>query len=203
LVAFPLKRRYWGCLILLLLWTADVVRSWYEREIALEIGGTYEEMLKRSSARFSPLYPGGGTWWGEAKSDARLKFIDPQYGFVTPIGTEFTVGLTDNIIRNVRMSPLVEPLLLDDALKVVMDLQEQWRQGGWVSRRQEMNPPFADTPELRAKLRDVNKGNTTDWYAGNKYQALLIMHRFKDRKHPEEERYTIILQVAKPWLPVL
>jgi hypothetical protein len=198
-----MKRRYWVCLILLLLWAADAVRSWYESEIALEIGGTYEEMLKHSSARFSPLYPDGGTWWGGPKSDVRLKFIDPQFGFVTPTGSEFTVVFKGNIIRSFRMSPLVEPLLLDDALKVVMDLQEQWRQGGWVSRRQHENPPFADTPEWRAKLRDVNKGSTTVWYAGNKYQALLVMHRFKDRKHPEEERYTIILQVAKPWLPVL
>lgn len=197
-----MKRRYWVCLILLLLWTADVVRSWYESEIALEIGGTYEEMLKRSSARFSPPYPGGGISWGGAESNARLRFIDPQYGFVTPRGTFFYAGFRDNIIDDVRISPQIEPLLLDDALKVVLDLQEQWHRGGWINKKQKKYPSFADTREWRAQLRDANKDSATFWYAGDKYQATLTMHRFKDDKRPEEERYKIILSVSKPWTPI-
>lgn len=196
-----MKRRYWICLILLLLWAADGARSLYEREIALEIGGTYEDMLKHSSARFNPLYPGGGIWWGEPESKARLRFIDPQYEFVTPKGTFFTVGFRDNIIDDVRISPQIEPLLIDDALKVVLDLQEQWRRGGWVGKKQKKFPPIADTPEWRAQLRDANKDSSIIWYAGDKYQATLSMHRFRDDKRPEEERYKIILSVSKPWTP--
>jgi hypothetical protein len=196
-----MKRRYWVCLILLLLWTADVVRSWYESEIALTIGGTYEQMLKQSSARFSSPYPGGGIWWGGPESDARLKFIDPQYGFVTPRGTFFTAGFRDNIIDDVRLSPQLEPLLLDETLKVVLDLQDQWRRGGWVHQGQNEFPAFADTPEWRTRLRDANKGGTVYWQAGDKYQAMLIVHRFKYKKRPDEERYKIILSVAKPWTP--
>ncbi|MEB0076398.1 hypothetical protein QN386_05570 [Pseudomonas sp. CCI3.2] len=192
-----MKRRYWFCLALLTVWGADVARSWYEREIVVEIGGTYEHMRQQSSARFSPPYPDGGISWGGAKSNARLRFVDPQYGFITPIGTHFTMGFRGNIIEDIRISPQIEPLLLEDALKVVLDLQEQWRRGGWLDKKK--FPPFADTPQWRAQLRD--KGGTTDWYAGDKYQAMLIMHRFKDRKHPEEERYKIILSVAKPWTP--
>ena len=33
------------------------------------------------------------------------------------------------------MSPQIEPLLLDDTLKVVLDLQEQWRNAGWRIHR--------------------------------------------------------------------
>ena len=51
------------------------------------------------------------------------------------------------------MSPQIEPLLLDDTLKVVLDLQEQWRQGGWTPIRVNEFPPFADTPQWRARLR--------------------------------------------------
>jgi hypothetical protein len=196
-----MKRRYWFCLALLAVWAAFVARSWYEREIALEIGGTYEEMLKRSSARFSSPYPGGGIWWGGPASDVQLRFIDPQYGFVTPTGTFFSVGFKDSIIGDVRISPQIEPLLLDEALKVVLDLQEQWRRGGWMDKKQKNFPPFADTPEWRAQLRDENKGSKTYWYAADKYQATLTMNRFKDRKRPEEERYKIILSVSKPWTP--
>lgn len=61
-------------------------------------------------------------------------------------------------VSSVRISPQVEPLLLDDTLEVVLDLQEQLSRGGWLPIRIKDNPPFADTPQWRAQLRDVNKG---------------------------------------------
>jgi hypothetical protein len=173
---------------------------WQEPEIALEIGGSYEDMRQRSSALFSPLIK-GSIWAGIPKSDARLRLIDPQYGFTTPLASFFTVGFDDNVIEDILMSPQVEPLLLDDALKVVMDLQEQWRQGGWINKKQRKFPEFADTPQWRAQLRDVNKGGKTYWYAGDKYQALLMLSRFKDSKRPDEERYMITLNIGAPWTP--
>ncbi|MEB0040268.1 MULTISPECIES: hypothetical protein [unclassified Pseudomonas] len=196
-----MKRRYWFCLALLAVWGANVARSLYEREIALVIGGTYEDMRKLSSARFTSPYPGGGIWPAVPHSDVQLRFTDPQYGFITPKSAELLVVFKDNIIQSLVISPQTEPLLLDDALKVVMDLEAQWRQSGWVGSNQEKNPDFADTPEWRAKLRDVNKGGTTYWQAGEKYQAMLDMGRFKYDKYPNEERYKIVLNVAKPWLP--
>ena len=55
-----------------------------EPEIALMIGEPWEDMRKRSSAAIDPAIP--GHFWGRLpKSDARLRFIDPQYGFVTPL----------------------------------------------------------------------------------------------------------------------
>jgi hypothetical protein len=200
-----MKRHYWLCLIFLALLAVVVVRLpvqalWEEPEIVVEMGGTYEDMLKRSSALFTGPFL-GHAWFGIPKSDARLRFIDPQYGFTTPLARFFTVGFNDNIIDGIRMSPQIEPLLLDDALKVVLDLQDQWRRGGWVGRRQNDNPAFADTPEWRAQLRDVNKGGKTHWLAGEKYQAMLIVHRFKYSKRPDEERYMITLNVGAPWLP--
>ena len=172
-----------------------------EPEIALEMGGTYEDLRERSTANFSQLIP-GHVWFGIPKSDARLRFIDPQYGFSTSQARFFTVSFDSNLIIDVRMSPQIEPLLLDDALKVVLDLQDQWRQSGWVIIWPKDDPPFADTPEWRAQLRDVNKGGRTYWQAGDKYQAMLIMNRFKDKKRPSEERYMITLSLAKPWLPI-
>ncbi len=200
-----MSRRRWTVLIVLALLAAVVVRLpvqalWDEPEIAVEMGGTYEDMLKRSSALFTDPFP-GHIWFGIPKVDARLRFIDPQYGFTTPLARFFTVGFDDNVIQDIRMSPQIEPLLLDDALKVVMDLEEQWRRGGWVGRRQAANPAFADTPEWRAQLRDPKKGGTTYWQAGDKYQAMLIVNRFKYSKRPDEERYLITLNVAAPWLP--
>jgi TM2 domain-containing membrane protein YozV len=168
-----------------------------EPEIALEIGGTYENMRNQSSAPFSPLIR--GLWLGIPKIDARLRFIDPQYGFVTPLARFFTVGFNDDVIEDIRMSPQIEPLLLDDALKVVLDLQEQWRESGWVAVGVKNNPHIVDTPEWRARLRNSLNTSQTYWQAGDKYQVMLVMSRFKYNKRPDEERYLISLSLARPW----
>ncbi|MNE36357.1 hypothetical protein D3C80_1301650 [compost metagenome] len=170
-----------------------------EPEIALLIGEPWEDMRRRSSAAIDPAI--AGHFWGRLpKSDARLRFIDPQYGFITPLARYFTVTFNrDESINGVNMSPQIEPLLLDDTLKVVLDLQEQWRNAGWTPIKVDYFPSFADTPEWRAQLRDVNKGGTSYWHASNRYQVMLIVNRFKDQKRPTEERYLITLSLATPW----
>ena len=183
--------------VALLAWGAIEVQS--EKEIALVIGEPYESMRQRSSAVIGPAIPGHVSF-NIPKSDARLRFTDPQYGFETPLARFFTVIYDDELIYSVRMSPQIEPLLLDDTLKIVLDLQEQWRQGGWIPIRVNDDPPFADTPQWRAQLRDVNKGGTSYWQAGNQYQAMLVVGRFRDDKRPTEERYLITLQLSTPWV---
>ena len=181
--------------LVMVLLALALIRLWAESgepEIALVIGEPWEDMRKRSSASIGPAVP-NRVWFHMPQSDARLRFIDPQYGFVTPLARFFTVGFHDERIDGVRMSPQIEPLLLDDALAVVLDLQEQWRRGGWTLRRANSFPAFADTPEWRAQLRDVNKGGKAYWRAGDKYQTLLLLHRFRDYKRPTEERYLITL----------
>ncbi|VVN38128.1 hypothetical protein PS662_05291 [Pseudomonas fluorescens] len=173
---------------------------WAEPEIALEIGGTYEEMRNRSSASFSPLLP-GNLWLGIPAVDARLRLIDPQYGFITPLARFFTVGFDDNVIEDIRMSPQIEPLLLDDALKVVLDLQDQWRKKGWVAMGLRNNPTIADTPEWRAWLGDSERSGRSFWQAGDKYQVMLVLGQFTDYRNPTEERYLITLSIARPWVP--
>lgn len=128
--------------------------------------------------------------------------MDSEYGFVTPKARFFTASFeSDETVSSVRISPQVEPLLLDDTLKVVLDLQDQWRNAGWQPIRVASNPPFADTPEWRARLRNVNQSGTSFWQAGKKYQVMLGVNRFKNVRHPTEERYLIKLQLAAPWIP--
>ena len=182
--------------VALLAWGAIEVQS--EKEIALVIGEPYESMRQRSSAVIGPAIPGHVSF-NIPKSDARLRFTDPQYGFVTPLARFFTVIYDDELIYSVRMSPQIEPLLLDDTLKIVLDLQEQWRKAGWTPIRVKDFPSFADTPQWRARLRDVNKGGTAYWRADDKYQVMLVVNRFRDDKRPTEERYLITLQLATPW----
>lgn len=173
---------------------------WGEFEVAVELGGTYEDLSRYSSATVtSPIR--GHITYGIPKTDARLRFVDPQFGFTTPAARFFTVGYNDNVIYSIRMSPQVEPLLIDDALKVVLDLQDQLRAKGWVPRLLRDNPTIADTPEWRAWLRRGILAGRSYWLAGDKYQAVLVLGRFKDSRNPTEERYLIDLSVAKPWTP--
>lgn len=169
-------------------------------EIALIIDEPWEDMRQRSSASIGPAIP--GHYWGRyPRTDARLRLIDPQYGFVTPRARFFAISFDDEKVSSVRMSPQVEPLLIDDALKVFLDIQDQWRKGGWIPIRRLSKPPLDDTPEWRARLRDQDQGGTTIWQAGDKYQALFFINRFHDDRHPDEERYLITLNIGSPWLP--
>jgi hypothetical protein len=170
-----------------------------EKEIALVIGEPYEDMRQRSSASIASAIPAEVSF-NIPKSDARLRFVDPKFGFVTPAARFFAIFYRDDRIGSVRMSPQIEPLLLDDILKVALDLQEQWRQGGWVPTLPNESPPIADTAQWRAKLRDVRRGGTTYWQAGDQYQIMMMVHRFKDYRHPTQERYLITLSIGEPWV---
>lgn len=141
-----------------LIWVA-IRLSAEDPEIALMLGEPWEDMRQRSSASIGPAIP-GHHWFRMPKSDARLRYTDPKYGFVTPLARFFTIGFDDERVGSIRMSPQIEPLLLDDTLKVVLDLQEQWRKAGWAPIRV-ASTPFADTPEWRARLRSVNRGGTS------------------------------------------
>ena len=169
-------------------------------EIALVYGEEWEAMRQRSSAQIAPAIP-DEIWFRMPKTDASLRFIDAQYGFVTPLARFFAITFNKGKVGSIRMSPQIEPLLLDDALKVVLDLQDQWRAGGWLPMRRISSPPFADTPEWRTRLRDVNKGGVTYWQAGVKYQILLGLNLFDDKRYPDQDRYLITLDIGSPWLP--
>ena len=187
-----------GLVIGLLAWV--VIRlSAEDPEIALMLGEPWEDMRERSSASIGPAI--SGAYWGTMpKSDARLRFIDPQYGFVSPTARFFMIRYNDMRVADLSLSPQIEPLLLEDTFKVVLDLQEQWRQGGWIPIRVKYDPPLADTPEWRTRLRNVNLGGTSYWQAGNKYQLMMVVNRFKDSRNPTQERYLITLQLAEPWV---
>ena len=169
-------------------------------EIALIYGEPWEDMRQRSSADIDPAIP-GHVWFRMPKTDARLRFIHPQYGFDTPLARFFTINCDEERVSSIRMSPQIEPLLLDDALKVVLDLQDQWRRQGWVLTSPKTDPAIADTPAWRAQLRNENTRGRTFWQAEEKYQIKVLLARFQDDRHPDEERYLITLGIGNIWVP--
>ena len=105
---------------------------------------------------------------GIPKSDARLRFIDPQYGFETPLARFFTVTFVRNLVADIRMSPQIEPLLIDDAMKVVVDLQAQWCAKGWRPIGARRNPTMVDNLGWRAYVRQPALSGRSYWQAGRK-----------------------------------
>ncbi|OTA18697.1 hypothetical protein Xbed_03050 [Xenorhabdus beddingii] len=147
--------------VILGLASAYLYHSFYSREpaeIALVIGEPYEDMRQRSSAAIDPDIP-GEIWFNVPKTDARLRFTDPKYGFVTPLARFFVVKFNNGIIENVRMSPQIEPLLYEDAIKIALDLQDQWRKAGWELTKGYL--PLVNTPELHESLRRMKGGAFT------------------------------------------
>lgn len=169
-------------------------------EIALIYGEPWENMRQRSSAPIPPAVP-GHYGYRIPTVEARLRFIDPNYGFVTPLAGFFTLNFDNERVASLRMSLQTEPLLQDDALIVILNLQDQLLKKGWSVSNPKTDPPFADTSQWRARLRDVNKGGRTFWQAGEHFQIMLNMHRTKDKKRPDEERYLISLALGRPWIP--
>ncbi|PHM60818.1 hypothetical protein Xsto_03609 [Xenorhabdus stockiae] len=167
-----------------------------EPEIALKIGEPYEDMRQRSSAAIDSDLP-GKIWYNIPKTDARLRFTDQKYGFVTPTARFFVVKYNNGIIESVRISPQTEPLLFNDAIKIVLDLQDQWSKAGWVSVYDRTFPPLDNTPELQTKLRSLKCSETTYWRAGDQYQIMVNLGCFNDKRHPDEERYMITMEIAK------
>ncbi|WP_416422907.1 hypothetical protein RAM80_23975 [Pseudomonas sp. App30] len=177
--------------------TVDVLSD--DPEIALVIGEPFEDMRRRSSASIAPAFT-GHSWFSIPKSDARLNFMDAHYGFVTPLARFFVVMYDEGLIGSVRMSPQTEPLLLDETLKIALDLQDQWRRTGWTLTRPGDFPAIADTPAWRERLRQRRTGITTYWQAEDRYQVVMDIGRFTDRRRPDEERYLISLAVSKPFV---
>jgi hypothetical protein len=179
-------------------WAFGVVSS--DPEISMMINEPWEDMRQRSTAEISPVAPGDVSH-AMPKSDARLRFNDPEFGFVTPLARYFTVSFANERVESIRMAPQTEPLRLDDALKVVIALQDQWREKGWLAVGVRETPAIADTPEWRAWFRNGKQPALSFWLAANKYKVVLILEPFDDLPPPIAARYLITLTLGEQWIP--
>lgn len=174
------------------------------KEIALIIGEPWKDMQARSTATIGDEIP-GHNWYREPKQLSYLRFADKQYGFVTPPAKFFTVSFDDKgLVEFIRMSPQVEPLPLQDALNVVLSLQEQWIRGGWVVVDPKHNPAHDNTAKWKTRIAAC-RADATFWNSGaeKRYQITVGIACFKDDRHPNEQRFLINLAIARPWFEPL
>ncbi|QRX83106.1 flagellar biosynthesis sigma factor [Glaciimonas sp. PAMC28666] len=161
--------------------------------VAVSIGGSYEKA--RLGNTLSPSEP-GHYWGGFVTRPSVLRFVDSQYGFITPAAKFLSVSYDENgSVATVRISPQVKILSLDKALTIVFDLQDQFRKGGWLPFNVDTDPPFEKTEKMRSAIGQCSDPSSY-WQAGDKYQILLNIRCFWIDEKPNEVRYLITFSIS-------
>ncbi|WP_026035944.1 hypothetical protein [Cupriavidus sp. BIS7] len=168
-------------------------------EVQLTIGEPYEQVRQRSRSTLPPVEP-GGHWGGVVTRPAKLRFIDPQYGFTTPPAKFLSVAYDGhgNVI-SIRMSPQVKTLPLNETMEIVTDLQNQLLRGGWTRFRVVDDPPIENTPSVKARIRRC-EAPTEFWEVATKFQLMLDVRCFRIDENPDDERYLISISLSTPWV---
>lgn len=165
--------------------------------VVLVIGESYDQVRRQSRSTLPPAEP-GANWFGVLTRPAKLQFADPRYGFTTQSAKFFTVGYDSHgVVESVTLSPQVEVLPLDEAMSILLELQQQFSVGGWRPFQSPGMRPIADTPATRAAIRNCN-APTTYWKAGDKYHVTLNIRCFRTEARPNSERFLITLALGEP-----
>lgn len=187
-------------IIIIVIFYKQPISSTTTSEVAVAIGEPYSQMIKDSTPGVIESHPYSLKWgYYYVNKPARLYFKDPQYSFTTPVAAKdfFVVAYMDGNIETIRISPQLDTLSLDDAMKVILDLQEQWRKKGWILSKSTHSSAYEDTPEMREKAKN-NKCPTVFWNADNKYQLMIFLQKLADPKRPSQDRYLIIINITVP-----
>lgn len=165
------------------------------KEIALIIGEPWKDMQARSTARIGDDIP-DEIWFREPIDLAYLRFADPEYGFITPPAKFFSIVFNRGKVFSVRMSPQLEPLPLQDALNIILNLQDQWRKSGWDLDDPVGFPAYENSPKWIEELKKCI-ADSTYWDAGEKYELMVVASCYKDERHPNEQRYLVTISMGK------
>jgi hypothetical protein len=185
--------------VALLRWSIELMQD--DFEIALTINEPWEQMRQRSFAAVGPV-PSSSVWISKSRSGVRLRFIDPAFGFVTPLAREFRINANSKQrVGRVRLSPQMKPLSLDEALIVVSDLHAQLRKKCWVEAKVMSDPPIADTLQWRTWFHSRTEHATSFWLAADKYQLSIDLEPWWMRTHKTDPHYRIVVTVDEPYLP--
>lgn len=132
-----------------------------------------------------------------AVTNARLRLIAAEHGFVTGMGREILITRDEK--GQVQLAGLFlseEHMSLVQAVEMATDLQDQLRKKGWVPYLSWAMPPIADTPGWREWLRQSRYTTDSWWRAGN-HIAALTLFRIEKSAPGADGRYELRLQIAQ------
>lgn len=198
------RYKFWTCLLISLIGLGVIASARAltpAKEIALIIGEPWRDMQLRSSAKIADDIP-GEIWSRLPEELSYLRFADPEHEFTTPPAKYLSVGFNRGHIDSVRMSPQVEPLPLQEALDVILNLQEQWRKSGWMVTDPEQDPAHENNAHWKEEILKCH-APVTFWHVPDKYQVVVGISCFGDTTNPEKRRFLINFSMGKhrykPW----
>ncbi len=165
------------------------------KEIALIIGEPWDDMQARSTAKIGDDIT-DEIWYHAPEELAYLRFADPKHEFVTPPAKYFTVTFNRGHVFSVRMSPQLEPLPLQEALDIVLELQNQWRNNGWELRNPEDYPAHENNDTWREAIKKCNAA-TTGWHAKPLYQLVIGVSCFESSGFFKKSGYLVTISMGK------
>ena len=165
------------------------------KEIALIIGEPWDDMQARSSAKIGDDIP-DEIWYHAPEELAYLRFADPKHEFVTPPAKYFTVTFNRGHVFSVRMSPQLEPLPLQEALDIVLDLQNQWRDKGWELRKPLEFPAYENNEVWVQALKNCS-AYSTYWQAVPRYQLMIGVSCFESSGFFKKSGYLVTISMGK------
>ncbi|WP_053568646.1 hypothetical protein [Caballeronia cordobensis] len=167
-------------------------------EVVLTLGEPYEQVRERSRSTLPPAEK-NTNWAGVVSRPTRLRLVAYEKVLVTPPSMFLAVTYDSRgRVDGVRLSPQVEPLPLDETLKIVRNLQDQLRRG-WTPFRSRQSQPIRDDVATRDAIRNCDDP-TSRWNSGPELQIAIDIRCFKADTRPDDERYLITLILSRPWV---
>jgi|GEM_PF-6205692 len=186
------KVLYTGLLIVLLL--AGSACFWPKApEIEIAIGEPWSNTLQRSAVEFTTTPDSDRILL--ARTNASLRLLDPQYGFVTGPAWKVLVFLNEEgHVKTIGVFLAETSMSLDKAIATATALQEQMRKRGWVPFLPKAQPPISDTAQWREHLQQSDYSSLSLWQAGNNLTTFWL-HRIEDSAPGLDGRYVLSLHI--------
>jgi hypothetical protein len=157
-----MKARYRRIAILAALIASTI--WWHSRTpeptiLAFRLGQTFEQVvndstypaLKRSN---KPRDDWDGNKFGAiwvTEPSVIIRFTDPKHGFTLPPTKFAALSFSENQALTLATSPMLDPLPFDDAV-AILELQNQFKAGGWQPWEKDDSTWFDLTPEGKKRL---------------------------------------------------
>jgi hypothetical protein len=183
-----------------------VFSNWGTDTLSAHIGKTYDDTVADSTFAVSSntaFYPGNpphpsSTWISKS---VIINFDDPVHGFTLPATKFGAIGFDEGKVSTMTTSPMLETLPFDQLIVVLDQLQDQFKNAGWVLWSADRNPWIktdteADKRALQAEL-----------FSHVVVTVLLIPHRYSlalnvkcyarcDERDPKTAKYLIDVSVG-------
>ncbi|BDT60116.1 hypothetical protein MasN3_36100 [Massilia varians] len=150
---------------LVLAGVAGIVLWWHFRTpeptiLSFRIGQTFEEVVRNSTypvmkrSNLPADDPGdgqfGATWVTEPA--VIIRFSDPVHGFTLPPTKFAALGFEHNVATTLSTSPMLDKLPFDEAVTILEDLQQQFKDGGWEPYELHQSHWFDLSPDGKRRL---------------------------------------------------